>query len=80
METNLQKCHRQMAEMYAKNKTLKQSEVDLNDLSRIVTKMGPDRFKEQACNETVSKAFEIALEKMETDGDKEVLKGLRQMV
>jgi mitochondrial cardiolipin hydrolase len=42
--------------------------------------MGQDRFKEQACNDTVSKAFEIAMEKMETDGDKETLKGLRQMV
>jgi len=69
-----------MVEMYAKNKDLKQTEVDLNDLSRIVTKMGPDRFKEENCSATVSKAFEIAMEKMETDGDKAVLKGLRQMV
>ena len=42
--------------------------------------MGQDRFKEQVCNDTVSKAFEIAMAKMETDGDKETLKGLRQMV
>jgi hypothetical protein len=42
--------------------------------------MGPDRFKEESCGSTVSKAFEIAMEKMETDGDKAVLKGLRQMV
>ena len=69
-----------MAEMYKNNKNLKNTEVDLNDLSRIVTKMGPDRFKEKSCSDTVSKAFEIAMEKMETDGDKEVLKGLRQMV
>ena len=42
--------------------------------------MGPDRFKEQACNDTVTKAFEIALSKMKLDEDKEILKGLRQMI
>ena len=42
--------------------------------------MGPDRFREKACNDTVSKAFDIAMKKMKFDEDKEVLKGLRQMI
>jgi len=42
--------------------------------------MGPDRFKEQACSDTVSKAFDIAMKKMKLGEDKEILKGLRQMI
>jgi hypothetical protein len=77
MESNLAKCLRLLDEKYASRPNLFQSESDLNDLSRIVTKMGPDRFTEKSCNDTVSKAFDIAMSKMKLQEDKEVLKGLR---
>jgi hypothetical protein len=50
MESDLQICHKKMSDLYKNNKTLKNTDVDLNDISRFVTKMGNYRFKEDACN------------------------------
>lgn len=73
------KTHQQISDLYKSNKTLKNTEADLNDLSRMVNKMF-GKYERENVSETISHLFSIAMEKMESDHDKEVLVGLRQMV
>ena len=75
----VQKTHDQISQLYSSNKTLKQTEVDLNDLSRMLNKMSGKHY-ENTIQQTMTHLFSIAMEKMESEKDKEVLVGLRQMV
>tara|TARA_B110000285_G_C14980789_1_gene541250 strand:- start:206 stop:991 length:786 start_codon:yes stop_codon:yes gene_type:complete len=75
----VQRMHDKIVSQYASSKDLKQNEADLQDLSRNLTKMN-QKYEMKHCVSTMDQFFSIASEKMESDHDKEVLKGLRQMV
>lgn len=63
------------------NAKLDAKDIDIQDFSRILTKMPPAaRHSKQTAGEVISKLFEIASSKMKDDGDKAVLEGLRKYV
>lgn len=58
---------------------MKQNEADLQDLGRTLNKL-PGRFEQGSISDTLDLFFKIAKDKMESEHDKQVLAGLRQMV
>ena len=71
--------HEKIGQLYTSSKDLKQNEADLQDLGRILNKMY-GKHEKHNIESTVDHMFKIAQEKMESDHDKKVLVGLRQMV
>ena len=72
-------CHQKISDVFFKNDELKQSESDAQDINRLMAKMF-GRFEEDNIQATVDHCFDIAKGKMESDHDKKVLAGLRQLV
>ena len=68
-----------IVDIYKNNKDLKTSEADLQDLSRALVKM-EDKNNDEKIQKTIGTLFMIATSKMESEHDKAVLAGLRQMV
>ena len=75
----VQKMHDKIVNQYGSSKDLKQTEGDLQDLNRTLSKMNL-KYDMKNCTSTMDQLFSIANDKMESDHDKAVLKGLRQMV
>mgnify|MGYP006100996633 CR=1 FL=1 len=75
----VERMHAKITEQYASSKNLKQTAPDLQDLGRNLSKMNL-KYDMKNCQSTMDQMFTIASEKMESEHDKEVLKGLRQMV
>ena len=67
-----------MIECFEGKDTLTGTELDMKDFSRIVQKM-PYKNKDTV-EASINTVFKMAMDRMETDKDKEVLKGLRQLV
>ena len=75
----LTKQHDKISNLYKSNKDLTPSELDLQDLNRMLIK-APGKFDESLIQATMDHLFKIANDKMESDHDKKVLVGLRAMV
>ena len=68
-----------IVDLYKDNKDLKNSEADLCDLSNSLKKM-EDKYNNDKIQKTIDTLFMIASSKIESEHDKAVLAGLRQMV
>jgi hypothetical protein len=75
----VQRTHERIAGMCEGKDTLKLDNFDLADVSRHFSKM-PDRFGEDHIQGSMDFLFSLAKDRMESEHDKEVLGGLRQMV
>ena len=75
----VQRMHDKIVSQYASSKDLKQTEADLQDLGRNLSKMN-QKYEMKHCVSTMDQLFSVANDKMESEKDKEILKGLRQMV
>ena len=75
----VQRTHDKIKNLYGSNADLKQTEGDLQSLASLMNKM-PMKYDQGNVTSTMDQLFEIAQDKMESDKDKAVLKGLRQMV
>ena len=69
----------QIQDLLGSGPKLDATEINLGDLSRILTKM-PQRNNKDVIGSIVSKLFDIADAKMKDEHDKEVLAGLRKYV
>jgi phosphatidylserine/phosphatidylglycerophosphate/cardiolipin synthase-like enzyme len=69
----------QITQLNQSSKDLKQGEADIQDLSRILGRMG-ERHNQETIHATIDHIFKMAKDKMENDHDKNVLGGLRQMI
>jgi phosphatidylserine/phosphatidylglycerophosphate/cardiolipin synthase-like enzyme len=84
MQTNkvsaaLQNSLDKITQINQSSKDLKQTEADLTDLSRIITKV-QDKHKQETVQTVIDHIFTLARDKMESEHDKKVLAGLRQML
>lgn len=75
----VQQTHKKISDLYADSEDLKPDPGNLQSLSRAVSKM-KGRFNEDNIQATIDHVFSIAFDKMESEKDKEILKGLRCMV
>jgi len=75
----VEKTHEQITQLYKGNKDLSQGPADIQDLSRMLGKMFGKTDSENI-QSTVDCMFKVAQDKMESEHDKKVLVGLRQMV
>mgnify|MGYP001947863784 CR=1 FL=1 len=73
------RAHEKIQRHYASNATMRAEDVDLDVISRIVTKM-PARNQRETASSTIDVLFEIALSKLKDDADKEVVANLRKTV
>lgn len=73
------RAHEKIQNHYASNPTMRAEEVDLDLISRIVTKM-PARNQRETASSTIDMLFEIALSKLKDDDDKAVVANLRKTV
>lgn len=65
----VKRSHDQIQSLFEKGDKLEGSQVDLQDLSRIVSKM-PARHQKENIQLTIAKLFDIASAKMKDDHDK----------
>jgi len=83
MESNvpsqLKSTHDKISQLYSSNKDLTTGELEVQELTRNFGRMF-GRFDSEHIQQTMDHLFQIAKEKMESDHDKKVLVGLRQMV
>jgi hypothetical protein len=75
----VENAHKQISRIYEGSKDLKNTESDLGDLSRSLSKMW-GKYETENIQSTMDHLFTIAKDKMDSDHDKKVLVGLRQMV
>ena len=75
----LQKAHDKINEIYDGNKNLKSNQLDLRDFTRTINKMY-GRREDEHIQATIDHVFKMAQDRMESDHDKDVLVGLRQLV
>ena len=75
----VQRTHDKIKALYDSSKDLKQTSADLQDLNRELSKM-PLKYDQTNITSTMDRLFSIAMDKMESEKDKTVLVGLRQMV
>jgi phosphatidylserine/phosphatidylglycerophosphate/cardiolipin synthase-like enzyme len=75
----IENAHAQISRIYEGSKDLKNTESDLQDLSRNLQKMW-GKYEMENIQSTVDHLFQLAKDRMESDHDKKVLVGLRQMV
>jgi len=71
--------HEKIGYLFDQSKDLKQTDADAQDVQRILSKMY-GRFEEDNIQATMDHVFSLAKGKMESDHDKQVLAGLRQLV
>ena len=76
---DVKRTHDKITDLFSSNDTLKCNQLDMQDFSRIVAKM-PKKYNKDAIQSTIDAVFSMAHDKMESDKDKEILKGLRQLV
>ena len=76
---DVKRTHTKLQETFNGNDTLTGSELDMRDVSRFIAKM-PFKSDKNVCESTINAVFKLALDRMESDKDKEVLNGLRQLV
>jgi cardiolipin hydrolase len=76
---DVKRTHDKISNLYSSNDELKPDAATLQDLSRHVSKM-KGRFSEDNIQATIDHIFKLALDRMESDKDKTILKGLRSMV
>lgn len=69
----------QIQALLALNPNMEAKEIDMQDMSRILTKM-PFKHHKDNVNAVVAKLFEAAASKMKDDHDKAVLAGLHKFV
>jgi len=77
--SQLKMTHDKLGQLFNSSKDLKQSEADAQDVTRILGKMY-GKFDREHIESTVDSMFRLARDKMESEKDKEVLAGLRQLV
>ena len=75
---DVKRAHTKMIECFEGKKDLTGTELDMRDFNRIIAKM-PFKTRDNV-DATISTVFKMAMDRMESDKDKEVLKGLRQLV
>lgn len=75
----VENAHKQISRIYESSKDLMNTESDLGDLSRCMQKMW-GKYDTEHIQSTMDHLFQIAKDKMESEQDKKVLVGLRQMV
>lgn len=73
---DVKRTHTKLEETFKNNDTLTGSELDMRDVSRFIAKM-PFKSDKNVCDATINAVFKLALDRMESDKDKEVLNGLR---
>lgn len=79
LPSGIVKAQTRIAALYDGNDTLKSTDEELNGISRNLSKMY-GRTEEEWCQTATDHLFTLALERMQNDHDKEVLKNLRKMV
>jgi len=82
MESSKPQEHRaigQIQQLLGSSGKLDASEINLQDFSRILTKM-PQRQNKDVVTSIVNKLFDLAAQKMKEEGDREVLENLRKYV
>ena len=70
---------KQIGTLLGKGANLDAKDIDLNDFSRILTKM-PNKNSKETIRAVVDKLFEVASSKMKDDHDKAVLEGLKKYI
>jgi hypothetical protein len=73
------RCHEKITNILESEDKLAASDMDLRSVSQQLCKM-PDRSHRDCCDATMDVVFEAAMQKMQHDGDKEVLANLRKVV